>query len=61
MLPWMNLPTSSKDDKYRMIKEKKMNTPLSELTRNLPAEILNYMIYVKGLGFDEQPNYKMLW
>ena len=52
-LPWMNLPTQNKDDKYRMIKEKKIATPLSELTKNLPNEVLNYMVYVKGLAFDE--------
>ena len=56
----MNLPNTTKDDKYRLIKEKKINTPLSELTRNQPEEVLKYMVYVKGLAFDEQPDYKML-
>lgn len=38
-----------------------MNIPTEDLCKNLPEEIAFYMNYVKNLGFDEAPNYKMLY
>lgn len=59
-LPWQNLPVTNKKEKYAMISDMKMNTPLEVLCEDLPKEFLTFLTYVKGLMFDETPNYKYL-
>ena len=43
-----------------MVKEVKSTTQLDQLCEGIPEEFNEYLNYVKGLGFKEQPNYKYL-
>lgn len=36
-LPWQGLNANGKEEKYRLIKEKKMQTPIDELCKGLPG------------------------
>lgn len=57
VLPWMNIKTDNKKEKYKMIAKVKMTTTVKELCEGLKPEFFNYMNYVKNLGFYEKPNY----
>lgn len=59
-LPWQGLKAATKRQKYDRIMEKKMTTPNDVLTKGLPREFLDYMDYVKGLRFDDKPDYPYL-
>ena len=72
-LPWQNLkmPKSKgnnaekdenemKKDRYEMISEKKLATTVEELCEGFPPEFGQYMGYVRGLEFEQEPEYEML-
>lgn len=40
--------------------ECKMATPETMLCKGLPQEFLDMMIYVRGLEYEEKPNYEMM-
>jgi hypothetical protein len=50
-LPWQGLKAKTKEEKYRQIKESKLNISLQELTQGYPREFLVYMQYCRDLGF----------
>ena len=56
-LPWQGLPAKTKDEKYRKIKEKKVDTPLEELCAGFPEEMSVYMQYVRSLRFLVRENF----
>ncbi|KAM3132965.1 hypothetical protein pb186bvf_014961 [Paramecium bursaria] len=71
-LPWMHVNAESKEDKLKIIGQKKMSTTTEELwqfylnLRNsflfppslgLPKPFLEYMKYVNQISFDGEPNY----
>eukprot|EP00759_Apiculatamorpha_spiralis_P044225 PhF_6_TR41305/c1_g1_i1/m.62539/K02218/CSNK1, CKI; casein kinase 1 len=61
-LPWQGLkPTKEQKeketDKYEHIAQVKEETSLDVLCQGLPQEVLLLMQYVKGLQFEEDPNY----
>ena len=56
-LPWMNLPCNNINDKYVLIKEKKIKTTPEQLCNGLPDEMTVYLQYVKKLKFEEKPDY----
>ena len=49
-----------KQAKYRKIMESKMETNMEILLDGFQHEFVDYMTYVKGLEFEEQPNYTIL-
>merc|ERR1711972_627652 len=53
-LPWSGLDATTKEDKYRKIKEKKESTKLSELCRGFPGAFEEYLSYCRCLGFKER-------
>ena len=59
-LPWQGLPASSAKERYRKICEKKEATPVADLCRGQPKEMAEFLVYVRGLGFDEKPDYEKL-
>lgn len=59
-LPWQGLKGNTKQAKYHAIMEKKMTTSSKELCQGVPREFNMYLDYVKGLGFEEAPDYTML-
>jgi casein kinase I family protein HRR25 len=40
--------------------EKKMSTPNTTLCKALPSEFVAYLVYVKGLRFEDKPDYSYL-
>jgi len=59
-LPWQGLRARNKDDKYRKIKDSKVNTPIEQLCAGYPEEMAMYMQYTRQLKFEEAPNYTYL-
>lgn len=56
-LPWMGLQAKTKDEKYEMIKNKKMSVTVEALTRGFPEEFGKYFDYCRNLGFEDKPDY----
>jgi len=56
-LPWQGLHAETVQQKYEVIHEKKMSTPLDELCHGFPSEFLLYILYCRSLKFDQQPDY----
>ena len=56
-LPWQGLKGG---DKYQRIMEKKLQIPTDILCLGLPEEISIYLNYVKGLRFEDRPDYDFL-
>ena len=59
-LPWQGMEACSKGEKYELISQAKMDTPIEVLCEDLPPEFFQYMQRVRGLRFDEKPNYTLL-
>lgn len=59
-LPWMNLIANTKEEKHRLIIEKKAKTSSAKLCEGVPFEFEQYLNYVRNLKFDEEPNYSFL-
>lgn len=60
ILPWQGVRAATKKQKYDKICEKKTGTPLESLCKGLPPEFNMYLKYVRGLRFDEKPDYTSL-
>ena len=56
-LPWQGLKGG---DKYQRIMEKKLQIPTDILCLGLPEEVSVYLNYVKGLRFEDRPDYDFL-
>lgn len=59
-LPWQNIKTSDKTERYILIKKSKLETSLSELCDGLPKEFKLFIKYAKNLTFTDTPNYLYL-
>lgn len=59
-LPWQGLEAATNKQKYEVIGEKKKATSLAELCAGLPNEMTTYMEYVRGLRFEDTPDYNYL-
>lgn len=59
-LPWQGIKTKTKPEKYKLILEKKINTSINELCKNLPFEFNAFINYIKELKFEDKPNYLYL-
>jgi len=59
-LPWQGLKANGRKQKYEKIMEKKMNTPIVSLCKNLPEEFQAYIKYTRALRFEDQPDYAYL-
>ena len=59
-LPWQGIPAHSKHEKYRLIRESKVNTSVEDLCRDRPQEIATYLNYCRSLAFEEKPDYGYL-
>lgn len=61
-LPWQGIGTKlTKEEKYNLIMESKINTTIDDLCIGIPNEFKTYMNYIKELKFDEAPDYNMLY
>ena len=59
-LPWQGLKAATKKQKYDMISEKKMSTPVEVLCRGYPSEFGTYLNYCRSLKFADKPDYSYL-
>jgi serine/threonine protein kinase len=59
-LPWQGIPVKNKEDRYRKIMEKKIQTSPEELCQGFPNEFAEYINYTRKLHFEENPDYKKL-
>lgn len=59
-LPWQNIKHKDKNERYRLMLEKKVSISEEELCKQMPKEFLIYLKYVKTLDFDEKPLYNSL-
>ena len=59
-LPWSNLNDINHYELAKKIYFKKKTTPMETLCKDLPQEMTEYMLYVKSLKFEEEPNYNYL-
>merc|ERR1719453_2233613 len=59
-LPWQGLKAATKKQKYDMISEKKMSTPVEALCRSYPTEFGTYLNYCRSLKFADKPDYSYL-
>jgi hypothetical protein len=59
-LPWQGLHAPSRQERYRLVLERKQTISVAELCRGLPAEFSTYMSYIRELGDQDQPDYKYL-
>lgn len=59
-LPWQGLSIPDERTKRRKVLELKQNTSVEELCTGLPSPFVTYLNYVRGLGYDEDPNMPFL-
>ena len=59
-LPWQNIKAKNDVERYIKIYRMKKQLKAEMLCQNLPEEMTRYMRYVLHLGFEENPNYKLL-
>lgn len=59
-LPWQNIKNKNKEEKYKLMMKKKIETSEETLCDQLPRQFLVYLNYVKTLDFNEDPLYDKL-
>ena len=59
-LPWEHIKSNKEINKYYKIYMMKKNLPIQQLCKGLPIQIYNFLKYVKGLTFAEQPDFNYL-
>ena len=59
-LPWQGIPVKNKEDRYRKILEKKIETSAEELCYGYPREFTDYVNYTRNLLYEQDPEYYYL-
>ena len=59
-LPWANIKCDDKDALYSRILETKIQTTPENLCSGLPAQFEEYIKYIRGMSYEQEPNYKYL-
>ncbi|KAJ3077214.1 serine/threonine protein kinase [Podochytrium sp. JEL0797] len=59
-LPWQGLKATTKKQKYDRIRDMKLGTSPATLCTGYPREFEVYLNYVRGLRFDDKPDYTFL-
>jgi serine/threonine protein kinase len=59
-LPWSGLEAKTQEEKYRKIREKKEEFPLTDLCKGFPEAFQTYLKTTRNLEFKERPDYKAL-
>ncbi|EPY17143.1 hypothetical protein STCU_10791 [Strigomonas culicis] len=59
-LPWQGLKAHTKQEKYNRISDRKQQTPIETLCRGFPTEFGAFMNYIRGLRFEDKPDYSFL-
>lgn len=56
-LPWQGVAGANKDEKYERIKEKKIETSITDLSKGLPSQMLKFFEVIRNIGFEDSPDY----
>ena len=59
-LPWQGLPGKNKEDRYKNILQKKIDTSPKELCKGFPEEFEKYIEYTRNMEYIEEPAYENL-
>ncbi|CCE82426.1 Piso0_002152 [Millerozyma farinosa CBS 7064] len=59
-LPWQGLKAPTNKQKYEKIGQRKQTTSINELCFGFPIQFAQYLTYVRGLRFEEDPDYGYL-
>ncbi|KAJ4307311.1 Palmitoylated plasma membrane-bound casein kinase [Collariella sp. IMI 366227] len=59
-LPWQGMKASTNTKSYTQIGEKKQQTTIDDLCAGFPEEFAECVRYVRGLNFEDQPDYRHL-
>ena len=59
MLPWENIQEQDFNERIRLIGQRKIETR-HDICACFPAQFLKYMDYVRGLEYDQTPDYNFL-
>lgn len=59
-LPWQGIPAKTRKEKYQKIAQKKMATPLEDLSKSFPDEFALFLKYCRTLRFASDPDYDEL-
>eukprot|EP00747_Dinoflagellata_sp_TGD_P140311 gnl/TRDRNA2_/TRDRNA2_175988_c0_seq5.p1 gnl/TRDRNA2_/TRDRNA2_175988_c0~~gnl/TRDRNA2_/TRDRNA2_175988_c0_seq5.p1 ORF type:complete len:331 (+),score=58.45 gnl/TRDRNA2_/TRDRNA2_175988_c0_seq5:24-1016(+) len=59
-LPWQGIKAANKGAKYKQIMEMKISTPVEDLCKFFPSELVTYLNYCRSLGFEDRPDYAYL-
>ena len=59
-LPWQGLAAKTKEEKYAKILNKKTSIPIEKLLKDEPQELIDYIKYCRGLGYEQEPDYDYL-
>jgi len=57
-LPWQTVHARTKEEKFDKIKYAKINTSPSQLCSKLPVAFEKFLVYARGLGFADEPDYE---
>ena len=56
-LPWQDVKAKNKEERYKLIQDKKSQVTIESLCKNIPSEFDFLLKYVKSLDFTEKPDY----
>ena len=59
-LPWANIKCDNKDELYNTILDIKKKTTPENLCSGLPAQFEEFIKYIRGMSYEQEPNYKYL-
>ena len=59
-LPWANITSDNKDELYNLITKVKFETTVENLCSGLPQQFLDFVRYIRGMTFEQEPDYKYL-
>jgi serine/threonine protein kinase len=59
-LPWQSIKSSDKEERYKLIGERKLNSKMWDCFEGSPDEFIMYLNYCRRLDFDEDPDYEYL-
>lgn len=59
-LPWQGKTYSTKEEKAKITKDLKFNTPTEQICAGAPSEFNVFLSYCRGLKFDERPDYPFI-
>ena len=56
-LPWQDIKAKNKEERYKIIQQKKSKISIDSLCQSLPNEFADLLKYVKSLKFEDRPIY----